>query len=565
MAKNNHRRRSQQGVQHSSEFPEVYFTHCNPHDKDAMTMLELRRHAYFAWKRITDLASDDYDLMLRYITAASGVGSHKAGDIASAFYRMSDLPQLRELATSMWQLDLEHWITIDRALNKAGAVNASLFAAIDELLVDFLTPTKPNQQMASRRVIRNRIIREIDALDSSVRKDKKKESPRKTYDVNDIPDFERNDTDTHEIRFDTDAATAVTIDAHIREHAKQAGLSLRDATIDLLLGKAHTSVTLNCYRANDVADAPLFVSTDTGAGVATLFGTAADNLADQACKHHDMDAAANHEVTGYATTPTMRAAVTGRDGHCRYPGCEEPATICQMDHVVEYDEGGPTTPANLISLCQHHHNIKTDKRTRPIFEPASGTVVWLFADGTWQSTEAEGPLAKPNRRWVQTLRQKMACARKAHREEAQKEKRRQEKQNAEREQQNTRHSAVHTDGTESTSGVSSNVSNDDGINTPVDDPWEQSQQSKMKKAPGEEEHEQLTNTQEQQLWHNDLTWLQRALNMWSFNADNMKQFQPQLRAIHARVAGLRESGLILSTHTTMAYKMDEFSTVLSPG
>lgn len=420
MAKNNHRRKSQQGVQHSSEFPEVYFTHCNPHDKDAMTMLELRRHAYFAWKRITDLASDDYDLMLRYITAASGVGSHKAGNIASAFYRMSDLPQLRELATSMWQLDLEHWITIDRALNKAGAVNASLFAAIDELLVDLLTPTKPNQQMASRRVIRNRIIREIDALDSSVRKDKKKESPRKTYDVNDIPDFERNDTDTHEIRFDTDAATAVTIDAHIREHAKQAGLSLRDATIDLLLGKAHTSVTLNCYRANDVADAPLFVSTDTGAGVATLFGTAADNLAAKASKHHDMDAAANHEVTGYATTPTMRAAVTGRDGHCRYPGCEEPATICQMDHVIEYNDGGPTTPANLISLCQHHHNIKTDKRTRPIFEPATGTIVWLFADGTWQSTEAEGPLAKPNRRWVQTVAQKMSCYRKAQREEAQK-------------------------------------------------------------------------------------------------------------------------------------------------
>ena len=345
MARNNHRRKNQQGVQHSSEFPEVYFTHCNPHDKDAMTMLELRRHAYFAWKRITDLASDDYDLMLRYITAASGVGNHKAGDIASAFYRMSDLPQLRELATSMWQLDLDHWITIDRALNKAGAVNASLFAAVDELLVELLTPTKPNQQMASRRTIRNRIIREIDALDSSVRKDKKKESPRKSYGVNDIPDFERNDTDTHEIRFDTDAATAVTIDAHVREHAQQSGLSLRDATIDLLLGKTHTSVTLNCYRANDIADAPLFVSTDTGAGVTTLFGAAADNIADKAGKHHDMDATAHHEITGYTTTPTMRAAVTGRDGHCRYPGCEEPATICQMDHVIEYHDGGPPTPA----------------------------------------------------------------------------------------------------------------------------------------------------------------------------------------------------------------------------
>ena len=210
------------------------------------------------------------------------------------------------------------------------------------------------------------------------------------------------------------------IDAHVHEHAKQAGISLRDAVVELLLGKTHTSVTLNCYRASDVEDAPLFVATATGAGVTTLFGDAADTLAGEAAKHHDMDAVANHEVTGYATTPTMRSAVTGRDGCCRYPGCSMPATTCQMDHVVEYDEGGPTSPANLIALCQHHHNVKTDRRARPIFEPASGTVVWLFPDGTWQSTEAEGPLAKPNRRWVQTVAQKMACYRNAQREEAQK-------------------------------------------------------------------------------------------------------------------------------------------------
>lgn len=130
---NNHRNRH--GVEHSSGSPEAYFTHCNPHNKNAMAMLELRRHAYFAWKRITDLASDDFDLMLRDITAASGISNYKAGDIAAAFYRMSDLPKLRKLATSMWQLDIDHWITIDRALDKAGAVNAHLFAAVDELLV----------------------------------------------------------------------------------------------------------------------------------------------------------------------------------------------------------------------------------------------------------------------------------------------------------------------------------------------------------------------------------------------------------------------------------------------
>ncbi|MDK8718583.1 HNH endonuclease signature motif containing protein [Corynebacterium pseudodiphtheriticum] len=547
----------------------AYFTHCNPHDEDAQTMLGLRRQEFHAWDSLIDFEHYDYDLLLKELMETTGLSSHKVGDIIGAFYRMTDLPKLRDLATTMWHIDIDRWIAIDRAMVKAGDANAHLFAVIDNLLVEYLTPTKPAQQMPSRRSIINRINREIEAHDSSVRQKQKKNPTRKNYEVHDIPLSSRNDNDTHEFHFDTDAATAVKIDAHVHKHAKTAGISLRDAVVDLLLGNAHTSVTLNCYRANDIADAPLFISTDTGAGVTTLFGAAADNLADKASKHRDMDAAANHEVAGYATTPTMRAAVTGRDGHCRYPGCEEPATICQMDHVIEYDDGGPTTPANLISLCQHHHNIKTDKRARPIFEPATGTVVWLFADGTWQSTEAEGPLAKPNRRWVQTLRQKMACARKAHREEAQKEKRRQEKQSAEQAQQQTQHSTVHGDETESPSDigskVSNDVSNDDDINAPVDDPWEQSQQSKKKKTPDKKEPELLTNTQEQQLWHNDLTWLQSALNKWSFNADNMKQFQPQLRAIHARVAGLRESGLSLSTHATMACAMDEFSTMFSPG
>ncbi|WP_454973390.1 HNH endonuclease signature motif containing protein [Corynebacterium propinquum] len=538
----------------------AYFTHCSPHDKDAQAMTALRRQEFHAWDSIIDFEHYDYDLLLKELTEKSGLGSHKVGDIIGVFYRMIDLPQLRDLATTMWHIDMDRWIAIDRAMAKAGDVNAHLFAVIDNMLVAYLTPTKPAQQMPSKRSITNRINREIEAHDSSVREKKHKDPTRKNYEVHDIPLDSRNGDDTHEFHFDTDAATAVKIDAHVHEHAKQAGISLRDAVVDLLLGKTHTSVTLNCYRASDVADAPLFVSTATGAGVTTLFGAAADALAGEAAKHHDMDAVANHEVTGYATTPTMRSAVTGRDGCCRYPGCEEPATTCQMDHVVEYDEGGPTSPVNLIALCQHHHNIKTDRRARPIFEPASGTVVWLFPDGTWQSTEADGPLAKPNRRWVQTLRQKIACARNAHREEAQKEKLREEKQRAQREQQNTRHSAVHIDGTGGTSGANSNVSNDDGINTPVDDPWEQSQQSKKKKALAEEEREPLTNTQEQQLWHKDLTWLQRALDTWSFNADNMKQFQPQLRAIHARVAGLRESGFNLFNHVSMVFDLDEFGT-----
>ena len=534
----------------------AYFTHCSPHDEDAQAMTALRRQEFHAWDSIIDFEHSDYDLLLKELTEKSGLGSHKVGDIIGAFYRMIDLPQLRDLATTMWHIDMDRWIAIDRAMAKAGDVNTHLFAVIDNMLVDYLTPTKPAQQMPSKRSITNRINREIEAHDSSVREKKHKDPTRKNYEVHDIPLDSRNGDDTHEFHFDTDAATAVKIDAHVHEHAKQAGISLRDAVVELLLGKTHTSVTLNCYRASDVADAPLFVSTTTGAGVATLFGAAADALAGEAAKHHDMDAVANHKVTGYATTPTMRSAVTGRDGCCRYPGCSMPATTCQMDHVVEYDEGGLTSPVNLIALCQHHHNIKTDRRARPIFEPASGTVVWLFPDGTWQSTEADGPLAKPNRRWVQTLRQKIACARKAHREEAQKEKLREEKHRAQQAQQHTQQNTMNTTLTDD----AENTGNARRASAPVDDPWVRCQQSKENRKEKEKEHEPLTNTQEQQLWHNDLTWLQRALDTWSFHSDEMKQFQSQLRAIHTGVSALQESGFNLFNHVSMVFDLEEFGT-----
>lgn len=369
--------------------------------------------------------------------------------------------------------------------------------------------------MPSKRAISRRITREIELHDESVRDKTKKQKPsRPNYEVTDIPCVLRNENDTHEFRFETDAETAITVDAHIREHAKQAGISLRDATIELLLSKGQTNVTLNCYRASDVANAPLFVSTTTGGGVQTLLGDAADHLASQASKHYDMDATTNTVVAGYATTPTMRSAVVGRDGHCRFPGCTQPATNCQMDHVVEYDQGGPTTPTNLIALCQHHHNIKTDKRARPIFEPASGTIVWLFADGSWQSTEADGPLAPSNRRWVQTVAQKMNCHRKEQREQAQKEHQKQHRRQLQKQSKEQ----------EGTGGDNNR------------------EQAFRELQVQNETQSIMTKTQEEQFWHDNVFRLEHAINNPNLHAIKIEACQEQLAMIRAAIVKLKENG-----------------------
>ncbi|MCT9933318.1 HNH endonuclease [Planotetraspora sp. A-T 1434] len=51
----------------------------------------------------------------------------------------------------------------------------------------------------------------------------------------------------------------------------------------------------------------------------------------------------------------LRRAVELRDGRCRWPGCDTPATRAQAHHIIERHDGGPSTMANLVLLCARHH------------------------------------------------------------------------------------------------------------------------------------------------------------------------------------------------------------------
>ncbi|MCV7009392.1 HNH endonuclease, partial [Mycobacterium gordonae] len=51
--------------------------------------------------------------------------------------------------------------------------------------------------------------------------------------------------------------------------------------------------------------------------------------------------------------------VRARDLTCRWPGCEVPATACDVDHTLPYAQGGPTHAGNLKCYCRTHHLMKT--------------------------------------------------------------------------------------------------------------------------------------------------------------------------------------------------------------
>jgi len=74
-----------------------------------------------------------------------------------------------------------------------------------------------------------------------------------------------------------------------------------------------------------------------------------------------------------------RRALNARDGHCKWPRCERPASWSDAHHVVHWTDGGETDLANMILLCHRHH--------------------WMAHEGGWQlvRTDEGEVLAVPPR------------------------------------------------------------------------------------------------------------------------------------------------------------------------
>jgi hypothetical protein len=64
-----------------------------------------------------------------------------------------------------------------------------------------------------------------------------------------------------------------------------------------------------------------------------------------------------------------RRALTARDGTCRWPGCDRPASWTAAHHVVHWIHGGTTDLDNLILLCHRHH--------------------WMVHEGKWQLVRSD--------------------------------------------------------------------------------------------------------------------------------------------------------------------------------
>ena len=177
------------------------------------------------------------------------------------------------------------------------------------------------------------------------------------------------------------------------------------ALLSLVRGSATAEVNLNLYRQVDAPEAQIWAA-----------GTWLNPLATKEWMERvtHLQAPGKAATAGYTPTPLIRASVEGRDGTCRFPGCDTPAHKCQLDHVKRFVQGssnggsdgapnggsdgtpngGPTDTSNLHCLCAKHHNAKTTGAWDVTINP-DGEETWTsFGDGHTVITTPNGPLGR---------------------------------------------------------------------------------------------------------------------------------------------------------------------------
>ena len=82
---------------------------------------------------------------------------------------------------------------------------------------------------------------------------------------------------------------------------------------------------------------------------------------------------------GYLPSAALARSIRCRDLACRFPDCEAPAAVCEIDHTIPYPVG-PTHPSNLKLLCVFHHQLKTSWGWHDRQLP-DATVVWTSPQG----------------------------------------------------------------------------------------------------------------------------------------------------------------------------------------
>ena len=384
---------------------DTYYVVNDPKDPIAVRATENRKQDYLFWNEVKPSLEDDFDISCHTLATRTGLSERRTRDIIMALYRLTELPLTMALQETYYFLDFSRLITIDAVLSKLGDIPTETLERIDQELARYLTPTRPGQVLPSNTNLRRKLNGLIAVENPNSEEAEETDARNDSYFT--YPSFGGKAG----LAVEFDEATLIAIDEHVCKAAEEHNLSKAEALAKMLLGEieSRAKVVLHMYRAHDLEAAPAFIR-----GFGWISPDTADNL--HPTQTRNMDLAKEMESESYVTPPLIGAYVEGRDGVCRWPGCNRPAETCQKDHRIDHSKGGKTAGSNLASLCQHHHNIKTDGGAFYIMDPHTGDIVWLFDDGRWEYDEPQGPLAPKNKNWALTVGQAIAARRAAAKE-----------------------------------------------------------------------------------------------------------------------------------------------------
>src|SRR5690606_27968042 len=141
---------------------------------------------------------------------------------------------------------------------------------------------------------------------------------------------------TAELHATVDEIQGQAIKDAVHAHAEATGLGQGEGLADLRLTKIDLKLVPNLYRATDLAHAPVWMS-----GPGWVDEATGEKWVAKATRIQDMDKVRGQAMTAHDPSPAMRAAVKGRDGGCGAPGCGVASQYCDVDHRINFADGGP--------------------------------------------------------------------------------------------------------------------------------------------------------------------------------------------------------------------------------
>lgn len=300
------------------------------------------------------------------------------------------LPLFRTHIITKAHLQFEHYRKLLNVLSTVDCLlpedadYAEIMDAIDHFLVERTTATRDNQATPTPAMLARALKKFLEGLHISAATQQNEHYCEVSFRPTNVPGLST-------MSWTGPSEAILTVERAIRNFANTHNLSFAKACETYLTEHPHheqrTTITLLGFAETPPNPIPTYI---VGAG--ELTEEQQKILHNTQMHYHCVADVTNILGKDYAPTLAQHTFVKLRDGTCRFPGCTRDAIDCQTDHVINHADGGWTATGNLQSLCQHHHNMKTDRRVHATMDPY-GIVTWHFPNGETITTEPTGKLA----------------------------------------------------------------------------------------------------------------------------------------------------------------------------